>query len=867
MKSSEIRQSFYDFFATRNHKFVRSAPVIPFDDPTLLFINAGMNQFKPVFLEEVKPAYPMVYNSQKCIRVSGKHNDLEEVGVDTFHHTFFEMLGNWSFGEYYKKDAIKWAWEWMTDVLKLDKSRLWVTVYKDDDEAAELWETETDIPRERILKFGKKDNFWEMGDTGPCGPCSEIHYYIGDDTENQSADGVNASEEYWELWNLVFIQYNRDEKGKLNDLPCKHIDTGAGVERITAACQGKKSNYDTDLFMPIIRKMETLSGKTFSKNEVPFRVIADHIRMLCFSIADGGMPSNDGRGYVIRRILRRALRFGRILGQKEPFLYNLVDIVSDVMGAYYPEIVQKQAHIRNVIRAEEISFNETLDRGLNHFDKVIARLKSDIIPGIDAFKLYDTYGFPLDLTQLLAREKGLIVDEAGFTRAMDKQKARAKAAGKFRRNVTDLSWNIVRESGRTEFTGYEFLETTTHIARYAFDKEQILIILESTPFYAESGGQVGDTGTLKGDGIDLAVVDTRKDGDLFVHYCMGTFSEESSENEVLAKVDIERRNPIKLNHTATHLLHAALKQVLGDHVHQAGSLVSEDYLRFDLTHFEKIKIEELRKIEEIINEQILLNRPVDTDITSYDNARKGGAEALFGEKYGDKVRVLTIGDFSKELCGGTHVQRTGDIGSFRIIEESALAAGVRRIIGVTGKEAYRWSQANDDILLQIQSLLNVSGDAIPARIKQLIDQRSELEKKLKNQSLNSDMADPDKLYSSGINKGEFKFIVKELPLESMDELKMVGDKLIEKFNRFIAILTSEAGEKPKIAVAVSHDLVKKGVMAGQIASEIGRKMGAGGGGKPHLATCGTKDLKSFSKGLEFVEEIVDNLIKGTGLKK
>lgn len=855
MKSRETRQSFYDFFKKKNHHFIRSSPVIPLDDPTLLFINAGMNQFKPVFLEEVKPEFPRAYNSQKCIRVSGKHNDLEEVGVDTFHHTFFEMLGTWSFGDYYKKEAIKWAWEWFTTVLKLDRDRLWVTVYKDDDEAAGIWASETDIRPDRILRFGKKDNFWEMGETGPCGPCSEIHYYIGNDPEEQSSRGVNASDEYWELWNLVFIQYNRDEAGELNDLPSKHVDTGAGFERITAVLQGKKSNYDTDLFMPIIEKAVGLTDRNYEDDPVPFRVIADHIRMLCFSIADGGLPSNDGRGYVIRRILRRALRFGRMIGLKKPFLFELVDTVGVIMGDYFPEVREKGSHIKNVIRAEESSFNETLDRGLSHFEKVLKNLKGTKISGKDAFKLYDTYGFPLDLTQLMAREKGLDVDISGFDEAMNRQKEKARSAGNFRKKVSEFKWTMVN-SASTEFKGYETSELHSKIGKYAVDGDKLLLVLVQTPFYGESGGQVGDTGTITGEGTDLKVLDTKKDGEDIVHICTGKFDVNRVGGEFLARVDQDRRQAVKMNHTATHLLHAALKKVLGDHVHQAGSLVSPNYLRFDLTHFEKIKREEIIELEQMVNAQILANTELDIKFSSFDEARADGAEALFGEKYGNTVRVLSIGDFSKELCGGTHVDRTGDIGSFKIVEESSLATGVRRIIAVTGRESLKRMQEQEKLVMRLQTLLNASGDVIFQRVEQLLDQKISLEKKLKQYAESAGDSDIEALINSGESIDETLVIIKEFETTNIDLLKQIGDILLEKGATILAVLGTSAGAKPKTVVVVSDDLVQKGIKAGKIAMELGKEMGAGGGGKPHLATCGARDQRSYRSGMAAARGII-----------
>ncbi len=522
MNSKEIRKAFIDFFKDKDHKFIRSSPVVPIDDPTLLFTNAGMNQFKSIFLDQKISEFPRVVNSQKCIRVSGKHNDLEEVGIDTFHHTFFEMLGNWSFGDYYKAEAINWAWELFTEVWGLDKNRLWVTVYHEDNEAFDLWPKVTDISPDRVLKFDKKDNFWEMGETGPCGPCSEIHYFIGDDIKSQSPDKVNSSDQYWELWNLVFIQHNRLSNGKLEDLSAMHVDTGAGFERIVSVMQGKLSNYSTDLFLPIIGKIESITGKSFNDDPVPFQVISDHIRMLSFAIADGALPSNDGRGYVLRRILRRAARFGRSLDMNQPFIFNLVGTVEKIMGDTFPEIADKKSHIEKIIKAEETSFNDTLDRGLSHFNKVISNMTGKKIPGSDAFKLYDTFGFPLDLTQLMAREKGLSIDEDGFKKEMDQQKKRAKSAEKFNTNVSEVSWNELKNIEDSKFKGYEAISLSAEIVKYASTDDSYLVVLDQTPFYAESGGQIGDTGTIKGSGVDLIVQDVQLDGECYVHHCTGT---------------------------------------------------------------------------------------------------------------------------------------------------------------------------------------------------------------------------------------------------------------------------------------------------------------------------------------------------------
>jgi alanyl-tRNA synthetase len=857
MKSGEIRSSFIEYFEAKDHQFVRSSPVVPNDDPTLLFTNAGMNQFKPIFLDQTIPENSRAVNSQKCIRVSGKHNDLEEVGVDTFHHTFFEMLGNWSFGDYYKKEAIQWAWELFTDVWGLDKDRLWATVYEDDNEAFNLWTEVTDISPSRVLRCGKKDNFWEMGETGPCGPCSEIHYYVGDEPENQKASGVNVSHEYWELWNLVFIQNNRKEDGTIEDLPAKHVDTGAGLERIVAVLQGKNSNYDTDLFLPIIKKIESISGKDYLDDPIPFRVIADHIRMLCFSIADGGLPSNDGRGYVIRRILRRAARFGRTIGLTDPFLFDLVQTVGEIMGETFSEVLKIQPHIEKVIQAEETSFNQTLDRGINHFDKMIDTLDGKEISGSDAFKLYDTYGFPLDLTQLMARERELTVDEKGFNVAMAEQKKKAKEAGKFKVGTTTTEWVIVSEGKDSDFLGYESLESESKIRRYVIQDDQILVVLDQTPFYAESGGQVGDIGTISGDGIDLKVLDVKKENNSFIHICTGAIDKTGTAT---CQVDGPRRQSTMNNHTAAHLFYKAIKTILGDHVNQAGSFVHPDYFRFDITHFEKITSDQIREIELKVNEQILLNTKLDVTIKSYDDAKTSGAEALFGEKYGDLVRVVRVGDYSLELCGGTHVKRTGDIGSFKITEESSLSSGVRRIVAVTGQKAVEEMQSNASVLQALQQILTIPRSGIKERVSGLIKEKKKLEKQLKQKSVNKSL-DIDLMDDSVIVEG-FQLIVKKISLNSLDELKELGDQLFNKISKGIGVLFMVGKEKPSAVVVVSKDLNNTGIIAGALANEIGGFMGGGGGGKPHLATAGGKNNDDIDSAMEQTMTYLTKILKG-----
>ncbi len=856
MKASEIRNQFFDFFKEKGHAYVRSAPLVSKDDPTLLFINAGMNQFKNIFLGKEKPKHLRVVNSQKCIRVSGKHNDLDEVGYDTFHHTFFEMLGNWSFGDYYKAEAIQWAWELLTDVWGLEKDRLWATVYDDDDEADKLWKKVTDIAPDRVLRFGKKDNFWEMGDSGPCGPCSEIHYYVGKDPSKQSEKGINVSDQYWELWNLVFIQNNRLSDGTLNELPKKHVDTGAGLERIAAVLQGKTSNYDTDLFQSIIGVQEKNLGVKYEDDLVGHRAIADHIRMLSFSIADGVLPSNEGRGYVARRILRRAARFGHSMGKEDPFLSNLVETVVELMGDVYPELVEKQSHVEKVIKAEEIGFNETLDRGLEQFDKIVTDLSGKTISGEAVFKLYDTFGFPVDLTEQMAREKRLSVDIKGFDKAMEEQRKKSRSVGKFKLDVSDKDWTTVTEGDDSEFLGYSGLSSESTIRKYHCSKGTVLIVLDKTPFYSEQGGQVGDTGNLSGNGFTIRVTDTVKEGASHIH--VGEFEKGDSINgeTVTAQVDDERREKIKKNHTATHLLHKALKNVLGDHVQQAGSFVHSDYLRFDLTHYQKITFEGLRQIEEMVNDEIQKNTPLDITVKDYNKAKDEGAEAIFEEKYADKVRVITIGEFSKELCGGTHVGRTGDIGLFKITEESSLSSGVRRIMAVTGPGAINCVLNGFESLETIKALLNCSIEEVEQKVETLMVQRKKLEKELKKQRSSTGEDDLTAVVESARSVGEKKVVVSRVEAEDMDHLKSLGDQLRILLKSGVGVLGTVFDDKPSIACVVTDDLVKLGVKATDFVKQVGKELGGGGGGKPHFATAGGKDPAKLDGALKAAEKMI-----------
>ncbi|MBO8131891.1 MAG: alanine--tRNA ligase [Candidatus Marinimicrobia bacterium] len=868
MKSSkQIRNEFLEFFKGKGHEIVKSSPVIPQNDPTLLFTNAGMNQFKTIFLNLEKPKYKRVANAQKCIRVSGKHNDLEEVGKDTYHHTFFEMLGNWSFGDYYKREAIQWAWELVTEVWNLDKKRLWATVYKGDEEAERLWKEVTDISPERVLRFGEKDNFWEMGETGPCGPCSEIHYYIGDMPESQSAEKINSGDpEYIEIWNLVFIQYNRVEDGLLTPLPMKHIDTGAGLERIVAIIQGKKSNYDTDLFKPLIDAIEDITGVKYNEeNGVSHRVISDHVRMLSFAIADGGLPSNEGRGYVIRRILRRAARFGRIIGMHQPFIYRLVDILADIMGDVYPEVRERTDHIKRVIKYEEELFNEALDRGLNLFTSIVEKTKSSggkIINGEDVFKLYDTYGFPVDLTKLMAEEEGLTIDENGFNKMLEEQRERGRAYSSFqdKYDMKKIDWVYVSGVADSEFIGYENIECEAQIVRYHFSGDTAYLVLDKTPFYPESGGQVGDKGVIEGKGFIIEVNDTKKANDSIIHIGKLKQGERKiDDNKVIAKVNKELRDATKRNHTATHLLHRALIITLGEHVHQAGSLVEPERLRFDFTHYEKLTDEQIEKIEDIVNRIILENRKVIKTYKKFDEAKKDDVIALFGEKYDEIVRVVEVEGFSKELCGGTHVDYTGEVGYFKILSETSVAAGVRRIEAVTGMESVKVSRTYSKIIKSLEEKFGISHKELIKRVEKLIEENKALKKR------GIGLINTDDLKIKEVDKqnlGELTVVSKYF--YELDErmLMEIADKIREENRNCIGILGTIIDGKPKAVVTITDDVISKyKIKAGDIAKEIGSIMGGGGGGKSHIATAGGREPslihKALKKSIDIIREVLD----------
>jgi len=861
MTSKKIREQFFSFFKEKEHKIVQSAPVVPFDDPTLLFTNAGMNQFKDVFLGNGKRDYSRAADTQKCIRVSGKHNDLEEVGYDTYHHTFFEMLGNWSFGDYYKKEAIGWAWELLTDVWKLPKERLWATVYNDDDESFELWKTETDISPKHILRFGEKDNFWEMGDTGPCGPCSEIHINTGADYNNPKY--VNAGvPECIELWNLVFIQYNKDEKGKLHELPMKHIDTGMGFERMCAILQNKKSNYDTDVFSPLIEQVVKLSGikNDTEENKIPMRVIADHIRTLTFAIADGAVPGNEGRGYVLRRILRRAARYGRKLNLNDPFLFKLVDTLVKTMGVVFPEINDKKNYVKKIIKAEEESFNATLDRGIELFEEITARLKktkTKEIPGKDVFKLYDTFGFPADLTNIMAQEKGFRIDEKGFNKLMDKQKSRGREASKDKFatvniSINDLSSFNISDDKATEFTGYDELKSEAKVIGHKKENETDLIILDRSPFYVEAGGQIDDNGKIQLDKNKFDVVDVTKVDNKTIHIVQNVTEGLISEGKkVIAEIDITRRWDIMRNHTATHFLHAALRKVLGEHVHQAGSYVGPDHLRFDFTHFAKLANEELHDIEALVNDELRRNYVLQHHRNiPFNEAKKMGALMFFGDKYGDKVNVVQFGDFSLEFCGGTHVKNSSEIGLFKIVSESSIASGVRRIEAVTGAGVEKYISNQLNIVKQYNE-----------RIEELLEVKKKLEKEMAELSLKDKLGQLDHLLALSTEVKGIEIYKGKVVAGSMDELKSFGDDLRNRMGRGVGVLVAHIDDKVGILAVVSDDLIKeKKLSAGKIVGELAKIVGGGGGGRAHLATAGGKDIKHIPAAIGKVEEVVSSLI-------
>lgn len=869
MTSKEIRESYKSFFASKGHQIVPSAPMVVKGDPTLMFTNAGMNQFKDIILGHAEIKYPRVADSQKCLRVSGKHNDLEEVGHDTYHHTMFEMLGNWSFGDYFKKEAIEWAWEFLTEVLKVDKSRLYVTVFEGaedeglhrDEEAAGYWAQY--LPQERILNGNKHDNFWEMGDQGPCGPCSEIHIDIRSEEERKAVDGLTlvnqGHPQVIEIWNLVFMQFNRKADGSLDSLPNHVIDTGMGFERLCMAIQGKTSNYDTDVFTPIIQAISTLTGVNYgadAKSDVAMRVIADHIRTIAFAITDGQLPSNAKAGYVIRRILRRAVRYGyTFLGRRDAFMYSLIPALIDSMGDAYPELIKGKDLIQRVIKEEEESFLRTLETGIRLLEKKIEELGSNkTLSGDDAFVLYDTYGFPLDLTALILSEHGCSLDEEGFNVAMEAQRARARNAAA----LDTEDWVILRE-GETTFLGYDYTECDTEILRYRKvkqkNKEYYQVVLSSTPFYAEMGGQVGDSGYLT-DGITkYEVFDTKRENNLPVH--LMTKLPEDASCELTAVINIEKRHAAEANHTATHLLHEALREILGTHVEQKGSFVSPDVLRFDFSHFSKVEPSDLRKVEQLVNERIRENFPREEfRNVPIAEAQAMGAMALFGEKYGEEVRVLKYGT-SIELCGGTHVPATGRIGFFRIISESSVAAGVRRIEAVTGAGAEKMLYQVEDLLKEVKELFNNNPQIITA-IKKTIEENAELAQQVQAALKEKVASFKQHLLSQREELGGVRIfkVQQNVSAELIKDLAFqIAGELTESF---IFIGATNEGGKPNLTLMLSRDLVEsKGWNASNILRSAAKHIQGGGGGQPHFATAGGKRVEGLD---EAVQQILSETV-------
>lgn len=867
MTSKETREAFFNFFQKKQHELVASAPIVVKDDPTLMFTNAGMNQFKDLFLGNQEVKFPRVVDTQKCLRVSGKHNDLEEVGVDTYHHTMFEMLGNWSFGDFFKAEMIPWAWEFLTDELGLSKDRLYVTIFEgdkedglgEDVEAYEAWSKI--LPANRILKADKKDNFWEMGDIGPCGPCSEIHMDLRSEEVRQKVNGADLVNQdhpqVVEIWNLVFMEYNRKKDGSLESLPAKHVDTGMGFERLCMAIQGKTSNYDTDVFEPLLRKLESLSGQKYtatdSKKDIAFRVIVDHIRAIAFTIADGQLPSNTGAGYVIRRILRRAVRYGySFLNLKEPFLNQLLPTLSESMGDTFEELISQKALVQKVILEEEQSFLRTLAKGIERFETYQAT-SNQIVDGQFAFELYDTFGFPIDLTSLLAEEKGLKVDLKEFEAKLQEQKERSREATK----VEAGDWIVLREDEKEEFIGYDYLNSQVKICRYREveqkGKKLYQLIFNLTPFYPEGGGQVGDTGYIEANGEKISIIDTKKENQLIVH-----FSKElpkDIEATFQAHVNQGARKKSMANHSATHLMHQALRTILGEHVEQKGSLVNPDYLRFDFSHFQKVSSEEIRQIEEFVNERIRENLALEEERNiPIEEAKAKGAMALFGEKYGDTVRVIQFGE-SIELCGGTHVQASGEIGLFKITSESAVASGVRRIEAVSGEAAQKLFFEQNDLLEALKQSLKQ-----PKNLKQSLDnllkENQQLQKEIEKLKAKAAGNVKQELIDSIKTTNGVNAIIQEVELDARS-VKNLAFQLKGEVENLFMVLASKTGGKPTISVLISENLVaEKDWNAGQLVRELAKHIQGGGGGQAFFATAGGKNHSGIAKALEEAEKLI-----------
>ncbi|EKK5220364.1 alanine--tRNA ligase [Cronobacter sakazakii] len=867
--TAEIRQAFLDFFHSKGHQVVASSSLVPNNDPTLLFTNAGMNQFKDVFLGLDKRNYSRATTAQRCVRAGGKHNDLENVGYTARHHTFFEMLGNFSFGDYFKHDAIQYAWELLTGAqwFNLPKDRLWVTVYETDDEAYEIWEKEVGIPRERIIRIGDNkgapyasDNFWQMGDTGPCGPCTEIFYDHGDHIwGGPPGSPEEDGDRYIEIWNIVFMQFNRQADGTMEPLPKPSVDTGMGLERIAAVLQHVNSNYEIDLFQKLIKAVANVTGATDLSNK-SLRVIADHIRSCAFLIADGVIPSNENRGYVLRRIIRRAIRHGNMLGAKDTFFYKLVGPLVDVMGAAGEELKRQQAQVEQVLKTEEEQFARTLERGLALLDEELAKLTGDTLDGETAFRLYDTYGFPVDLTADVCRERNIKVDEAGFEAAMEEQRRRARESSGFGADYNAM----IRVDGASEFKGYDHTELTAKVTALFVDGksveqvtagQQAVVVLDETPFYAESGGQVGDKGELKGNGFTFTVNDTQKYGQAIGHIGELASGVLKVGEGVKAEVDHARRDRIRLNHSATHLMHAALRQVLGTHVAQKGSLVNDKGLRFDFSHFEAMKPEEIRKVEDLVNAQIRRNLPIETSVMDLEAAKAKGAMALFGEKYEDRVRVLSMGDFSTELCGGIHASRTGDIGLFRIVSESGTAAGVRRIEAVTGEGALSLVHAQNDRLNELSHLLKSDSQTLNDKVRAMVERTRQLEKELQQLKEQQAAQESANLSSKAVDINGVKLLVSELAGVEPKMLRTMVDDLKNQLGSSVIVLATVVEGKVSLIAGVSKDVTDR-VKAGELVGMIAQQVGGKGGGRPDMAQAGGTDAAALPAALGSVESWV-----------
>ncbi|HFZ2450657.1 TPA: alanine--tRNA ligase [Klebsiella pneumoniae] len=864
--TAEIRQAFLDFFHSKGHQVVASSSLVPHNDPTLLFTNAGMNQFKDVFLGLDKRNYSRATTAQRCVRAGGKHNDLENVGYTARHHTFFEMLGNFSFGDYFKQDAIKYAWELLTgeNWFALPKEKLWVTVYETDDEAFDIWANEVGVPRERIIRIGDNkgapfasDNFWQMGDTGPCGPCTEIFFDHGDHIwGGPPGSPEEDGDRYIEIWNIVFMQFNRQADGTMEPLPKPSVDTGMGLERIAAVLQHVNSNYDIDLFRDLIASVAKVTGATDLTNK-SLRVIADHIRSCAFLVADGVIPSNENRGYVLRRIIRRAIRHGNMLGAKDTFFWKLVAPLIDVMGSAGDELKQQQAQVEQVLKTEEEQFARTLERGLALLDEELSKLKGDTLDGETAFRLYDTYGFPVDLTADVCRERNIKVDEAGFEAAMEEQRRRARESSGFGADYNAM----IRVDGASEFKGYDHLELNGKVTALFIDGKAVdsvsagqeaVVILDQTPFYAESGGQVGDKGELKGAGFSFAVSDTQKYGQAIGHIGKVASGTLKVGDAVQADVDEARRQRIRLNHSATHLMHAALRQVLGTHVAQKGSLVNDKALRFDFSHFEAMKPEEIRAVEDLVNAQIRRNLAIETNIMDIDAARASGAMALFGEKYDDRVRVLRMGDFSTELCGGTHAARTGDIGLFRITSESGTAAGVRRIEAVTGEGSMAILHAQSDQLNDIAQLLKGDSHNLGEKVRAALERTRQLEKELQQLKEQAAAQESANLSSKAEEINGVKLLVSELTGVEPKMLRTMVDDLKNQLGSTIVVLATVADGKVSLIAGVSKDVTDR-VKAGELVGMVAQQVGGKGGGRPDMAQAGGTDASALPAALASVK--------------